>query len=53
MKKISLCLLMLIPLLAMSQDNLPVMVAKKIVNGKVCDSCLVTRAGSSNLNPRS
>jgi signal transduction histidine kinase len=50
MKKISLCLLMLIPLLAMSQDNLPVMVAKKIVNGKVCDSCLVTRAGNSNLN---
>ncbi|GGB78751.1 sensor histidine kinase [Dyadobacter sediminis] len=26
------------------------MVIKKIVNGRVCDSCLVTRAGNTNLN---
>ncbi|MEO6286919.1 MAG: histidine kinase [Dyadobacter sp.] len=49
MKKLLRCILMLIPLLAKSQDNLPVMVAKKIVDGKVCDSCLVTRAGNLNL----
>lgn len=49
MKKLIIYFLLLIPFLATSQDNLPVMVIKEIRNGKVCDSCLVTRAGNSNL----
>jgi len=49
MKIIAAFLLLLIPILAKSQDDLPVLVVKKIVDGKICDSCQVTRAGSMNL----
>lgn len=51
MKKVIVYLLLLISLPSRSQSNEPiVLVIKKILNGKVCDSCLVTRSGNSNFS---
>ena len=48
MKRVIFTFLALLPLLCLAQANLTegTLIIKKIVKGKVCDTCLVTRAGN-------
>ncbi|TLV02849.1 histidine kinase [Dyadobacter luticola] len=49
MMKLIICFFLFLPFALLAQNDQPIMVVKKIINGKVCDSCLVSRAGNLDL----